>query len=193
MRSVSQIITEQEYTNPGETPLEKIKDFPRRAMAYKAKMEKDAQDKTASIKHSVETATRRSAIDKLNQNDTDLATRRIAGEFGEGDRKNTSDPEAQSNQKPLAAQEPASSNQVQEPSFLDKVTQKGKDIASDAKDLTSKAGDMASKAGKGISDFYGKNQLGVNTALGAAAVGGLGYAAYKALKNRRKTQKEAIA
>jgi hypothetical protein len=60
---------------------------------------------------------------------------------------------------------------VKEPGFLDQ------------------AGNYLKGIGKQAGDFYGKHSGEVNLGLGAAALGGLGYAAYKKLKNDRAAKK----
>ena len=56
--------------------------------------------------------------------------------------------------------------------------------------LLKKAGDYLSGVGKQAGEFYNQHSGKVNLGLGAAALGGLGYAAYKKLKKDRVEKKE---
>jgi hypothetical protein len=57
------------------------------------------------------------------------------------------------------------------------------------KGFLDKAGEYISGVGKQAGEFYGKNSGVINTGLATAALGGLGYAAYKKLKNDRAAKK----
>ena len=52
-----------------------------------------------------------------------------------------------------------------------------------------KASEYLGNLGKQAGDIYSKHSTGINTGLATAALGGLGYAAYKKLKNDRAAKK----
>jgi len=106
----------------------------------------------------------------------------------------SSDPEAQGNQKPLTSEETVKDQENT------RVTNKGfntkDDIDSETKPTVVKepgfldrASQYVSGIGKQAGDLYNQHSGKINLGIGAAALGGLGYAAYKKLKNDRAAKK----